>query len=69
MQAECSAQLTHTQMPLQHFDVLRKSESLLFLLAQRNSFTQTVNELKNEKINTFHDKAFHFAGGSSTARL
>lgn len=46
MEPECSAQLAHTQMPLQSSGILGKSEALLPPLPQRNCFTQTVNELK-----------------------
>lgn len=46
MQAESSTQLTHTQMPLQRFGVLRESKSLISPLPQRNRLAQTVNELK-----------------------
>lgn len=46
MESECSAQLAHTQMPLQSSGILGKSEALFPLLPQWNCFTQTVNELK-----------------------
>lgn len=46
MESECSAQLAHTQVPLQSSGVLGEGEALLPLLPQRNCFTQTVNELK-----------------------
>lgn len=46
MQPERSTQLTHTQMPLQRFSILWKSESLVSLLPERHRFTHTVNELK-----------------------
>lgn len=47
MESERSAQLAHTQMPLQSSGVLGKSEALLPSLPQWNRFTQTVNELKS----------------------
>lgn len=49
MQPERSAQLAHTQVPLQRFGVVRESESLLASLPERNRLTQTVNELKRRR--------------------
>lgn len=49
VQAERSTQLTHTQVPLEPFNVIREGETLLAQLPEGNSFTQPINELRRQQ--------------------
>lgn len=46
VQAERSTQLTHTQVPLEPFGVVREGEALVALLPERNGFAQAIDELE-----------------------
>lgn len=49
VQAERSTQLTHTQVPLEPFGVVREGETLLAELPEGNSFAQPINELRRQE--------------------
>lgn len=49
VQAERPTQLTHTQVPLESFGVVREGEALLALLPEGNGFAQPINKLRRQE--------------------